>query len=251
METVPVRVARLAVLSVLACATGCGPLANDPVDSDGGGGGGSDATTSNPVSTHDSGSPGTSQDGSARAGLDSAGGGGSEGGDQPDDSGAEDGGTADSSSPATDSALPQVCSEANATWVANMGISTVGWTATSTATATTDTTAGDFAVTGAFDGNIATRWSTGKAQAGGEFFRVDLGKAQSISQVVFFDLTDIPAAYTLALSTDDVTYTTVGTGAGGTPTAICFTAQSAQYIKITQTGTSGSWFSIYEINVFP
>ena len=149
-----------------------------------------------------------------------------------------------------DAAPPPACSEANATWIGDAGISTAGWAATATPTATTDTNPGDFDVENAFDGNLATRWSSGTAQVGGEWFRLDLGRVQTISQVAFFDKSDFPAEYTLALSSDDVNYTQVATGLGAQPTAICFPAQSARYMKITQTGLSGSWFSIYEISVF-
>jgi hypothetical protein len=241
----------LGLFAVLACTWGCGPLANDPVADDGGGGGngGRDGTTG-PAQGNDSGRPVTTNDASGQGddgGASEAAPPGDDGGGSSDDSGAQD---SEHVVPPVDSAPPPpTCSEANATWVAGAGISTSGWTATATKTATTDTNA-DTVPGAAFDGNLTTRWSSGAAETGGEFFRLDLGQAQSISQVVFFDTTDIPAAYTLALSTDDSTYTTVATGSGAQPTAICFTAQSARYVKLTQTATSGSWFSIYEINVF-
>ena len=239
--------------AVVACTWGCGPLANDATDdggsgggtgNEGGGGGGQDSGMGSPPS--DAGAHDASQD----SGSSDTGGG-------PADTGA---GTEDSAPPVQDSAPPLVCSETGAAWVPGAGISTAGWTATASATAMTDGTATDSMTGLAFDNNLTTRWSTGSAQEGGEFFLLDLGQAQSISQVALFypigdagtpGASDFANEYALALSTDNVTFTTVATGLGGSPTATCFAAQSAQYVRVTQTGTSGSWFSIYEIQVFP
>ncbi|HEY2509322.1 MAG TPA: discoidin domain-containing protein [Polyangiaceae bacterium] len=146
---------------------------------------------------------------------------------------------------ASDAGTPMTCSETGAGWKAGQGIAQTGWSATA---ALTD---GASPIAGAFDGNITTRWSDGQGQMGGEWFRLDMGQAQSISQVAVFSMTDFASAYSLELSTDDQTYTAVGSGIGAATTAVCFPAQSARYVRITQTGTgSGSWFSIYEINVF-
>ena len=230
------------LVAVLGCVWACGPLAQSAAtDTDGGGGGdggGGDATITGP-----------SSDAASQGGQDST---TSDTGSQLDDAGTDASGPQDSGPvvPPIDAAPPPACSEANATWVPGAGISTAGWTATATATDTTDTNVGDFVVGNAFDGDLTTRWSSGKAQTGGEGFRLDLGQVRTISQVAFFDKTDFPATYTLALSPDDVNYTQVGTGVGGQPTAICFPAQQARYIKIIQTGLTGSWFSIYEISVF-
>jgi hypothetical protein len=234
----------LVLFAVLACTLGCSSLGASPgFDADGGvaEGGGDDATAPGPSND---GATGPSQDGTT-----------SDAGSHIEDAGAYDSGPVgplDSGSPPPfDSAPPPTCSEVDASWVPDAGIGTAGWTATATATATTDTNRGDFVVANAFDGDPLTRWSSGAAQAGEEGFRLDLGQVQTISQVVFFDETDYPAEYTLALSSDDLTYTQVATGPGAETTAICFPAQSARYVKITQTGVSSSWFSIYEIDVFP
>jgi hypothetical protein len=247
----------LGLVAVLACVLGCGPLADDPVQSDGGGAGGGNNDATLPPSG-DSGGQGGSHDAGGSGGQDAAGtqreeGGGSIDGGS-DDAGEDSGATPDDSGP------PLVCSQAGTTWTAGNGISNAGWTATAVATPATDGTTSDAVTANAFDNNLTTRWSTGQAQspAAGEYFLLDLGSAQTISQVALFypaagdaGTTDFPAAYSLALSTSaGGPFTTVATGAGSSPTAMCFPAQSAQYVKITQTGTSGSWLSIYEIQVF-
>lgn len=240
------------LFALLACAWGCSPLADAVADGDGGDGdamGGGDSTmTSGPGTSEDGGNRGhqdgaTSDAGSAvsEAGID---------GSRPSDAGPPDSGAVTPVEAAPPPPPPLVCSEANAPWVAGAGISMAGWAATATPTAATDTNPGDFDVANAFDGDLTTRWSSGAAQVGGEGFRLDLGRIQTVSQVAFFDKTDFPAEYTLWLSSDDVNYTQVATGLGAQPTAICFPAQPARYIKILQTGTTGSWFSIYEVSVF-
>jgi hypothetical protein len=253
-----------AIFTCAACAaravSGCGPLANDPVPNDGGGGGGgsgnSDATTPPPAG--DSGSQGGSHDAGATGG-DGGGSSGEGGGGSPEGGGSDDAGE-DSASPSDDSGPPLVCTQAGTTWTSGKGISNAGWTATAIATPATDGTLSDAVTANAFDNNLTTRWSTGQAQtpAAGEYYLLDLGSPQTISQVALYyppagdaGTTDFPAGYSLGLSTSaSGPFTTVATGVGGSPTAMCFPAQSAQYLKITQTGTSGSWLSIYEIQVF-
>ena len=91
---------------------------------------------------------------------------------------------------------------------------------------------------------------------GGETFVVDLGKAEPVSRVVLDDTTnpqDFPIAYTLEVSTDGMTYTSVKTGQGATKTDIQFDRVNARYIRIRQTGTggaAGSWWSIDELQIF-
>jgi hypothetical protein len=107
----------------------------------------------------------------------------------------------------------------------------------------------------AFDGNIATRWTTGRAQIGDESFIVDLGAAMPVSQVVLDDSThptDYPAAYALDLSSDGKKFTSVESGAGSMVTIVCFRESSVRYIRIRQTSaTSLSAWSIDELRVYP
>jgi hypothetical protein len=107
--------------------------------------------------------------------------------------------------------------------------------------------------TNAFDGKIATRWSTGHAQTGGETFLVDLGQTMSVSRVVLDDTTnpqDFPAGYTLEVSTNGTTFTAVKMGKGATVTDIQFARVDARYVRIRQTATGGSWWSIDELKIY-
>jgi hypothetical protein len=158
------------------------------------------------------------------------------------DGGASDGGGVDGG--------PPTCAASDAGWSAGSGLSPAGWTGSASSTGPNDT------IPGAFDQNAATRWSSGQAQAGGEWFKVDLGHATTLSGAGLYLLSgnvgDYPSSYALSLSTDDLAYATVATGLGGPTTPICFPSRSARYVKVTQTGTGdSSWWSIYEISLFP
>jgi hypothetical protein len=141
------------------------------------------------------------------------------------------------------------CAGGAPAWSSGAGIASTGWTATASSTASSD------AVANAFDKSSSTRWSNGSAQNGGEWFRLDLGSPQSISEVALYvlgsDTTDLPSAYLLELSTDDVTYAPVAKGLGALATAICFPAQTARYVRVTQIGSgSTEWWAIFEMSVF-
>jgi hypothetical protein len=126
-------------------------------------------------------------------------------------------------------------------------ISHAGWTATASSTGSSDP------IASAFDGNPTTRWSTGKAQYGDEWFRLDLGQTQTFREVrLDSNDTDFAGAYVLEVSTDDATYTRVATGVGAKSTRIAFAPQTARYVRIKQIGTGiTSWWCIYEAAIFP
>ena len=135
---------------------------------------------------------------------------------------------------------------------ASVVYSSTNWkpTASITAAGNTDTPPN------AFDGKIATRWTTGRAQMGDESFLVDLGQVEPVSRVVLDDTTnpqDFPVAYTLEVSTNGTTFTAVKMGPGATMTDIQFTRVNARYIRIRQTGMTpagGSWWSIDELKIY-
>jgi hypothetical protein len=108
----------------------------------------------------------------------------------------------------------------------------------------------------AFDGKIATRWTTGRNQTGDETFTVDLGQVTSVSRVVLDDTThgqDFPAAYSIEVSTNGTTFTAVKTGRGAAITDVAFPRVNARYVRIRQTGTTpanGSWWSIDELKIY-
>jgi glucosylceramidase len=104
------------------------------------------------------------------------------------------------------------------------------------------------------DDDATTRWTTGAAQAPGQWLQVDLGSAQTLSRVVLdtgVDRGDYPRGYTLETSTDGSTWTQQASGAGsGQLTTIDFAPTTARYVRVTQTGSSGSWWSVADLRVY-
>lgn len=104
------------------------------------------------------------------------------------------------------------------------------------------------------DGNVGTRWTTGTPQASGQYVQVDMGALVTLDNVTIdtakntSDETDYARGYSLALSRNGTTWTTVATGVGTRKaTTIGFVAQAARYFRLAQTGSSGSWWSIGEL----
>jgi hypothetical protein len=105
----------------------------------------------------------------------------------------------------------------------------------------------------AIDGNSDSRWSSGAAQVGGETFTIDLGAVASHLTQIVLDTTahptDYPANYKLEIGSTTANYTVMATGSGSSLTTIKFTDKPGRYLRITQTGTSASWWSIHEISI--
>ncbi len=105
----------------------------------------------------------------------------------------------------------------------------------------------------AVDGDGSTRWSSGAAQVGGEWFLIDLGAIAAHLTQIALDTsehpTDYPISYKLEVSSDGASYAFVTSGSGSSLTTIKFSDESARYLKITQTGSSSSWWSIHEISI--
>jgi beta-glucosidase len=115
-----------------------------------------------------------------------------------------------------------------------------GWVATASSSSSTLTP--DKAI----DGNAGTRWSSGVAQANGQWFQVDMVTPQTFVQLTL-DATnsnnDYPRTYSVFVSNDGTNWgTAVATGSGTTAlTTIVFPQQTARYVRIKQTGTATNW----------
>ena len=125
------------------------------------------------------------------------------------------------------------------------------WVATASATNTGDT------VTNAIDGKAAGRWSTGAGQTIGQWFKVDMGSAQTFDGITVdagTNTNDYPGGFDVYVSNDDVNYgSSVGSVTGTSAlVSLAFTAQTARYVKIVMNTNSNSahWWSISELNVF-
>jgi beta-glucosidase len=123
-----------------------------------------------------------------------------------------------------------------------------GWTATSTPSS------GDVPAN-LFDGNPATRWSTGTPMASGQTLTVDMAAGRSVSRIVMDSAgsaNDFARGYQVFTSTDGINFgTPVATGAGaGAVVTVTFPARTARYLRIVQTGSSSFWWSIAELTAF-
>jgi beta-glucosidase len=124
-----------------------------------------------------------------------------------------------------------------------------GWTATASVSSTTDVPAR------MLDGNTATRWSTGTPMVNGQTIIVDMGSAQNIDQITMDSAgstNDYAHGYQVNLSTDGVNWgSPVATGAGTNAlVTVSFAPANARFIRVTQTASSSSWWSIAEFNAY-
>ena len=106
------------------------------------------------------------------------------------------------------------------------------------------------------DGSAATRFSTGSPQTPGQWFSLDMQTPKAFSQVTLDPGAAFPndyaRQYQVFVSNDAVTWlgpVASGTGAPGVQT-IAFPTQTARFVGVVQTGTSTSWWSVTEFNVY-
>ncbi|MFB2586784.1 discoidin domain-containing protein [Herbiconiux liukaitaii] len=104
------------------------------------------------------------------------------------------------------------------------------------------------------DNSVSTRWTTETAQSNGQAITVDMGALITLNNVTTdtaknsTDEGDYPRGFSLQLSKDGTSWATVATGAGTKKaTTIHFAARSARYLRLVQTGTASSWWSIGEL----
>jgi glucosylceramidase len=143
------------------------------------------------------------------------------------------------------------------TWTADLAgphparlVSAAGWTATASPAGA----AGDEAAN-AVDGDASTRYSTGTAQAPGQYLQVDFGREIRPRQVVFdtgASLGDYPRGYGVQVSADGVAWVTAASGQGaGQFTAIGLGGRPVRYVRMTLTASGGgSWWSVADVRAY-
>jgi len=109
-------------------------------------------------------------------------------------------------------------------------------------------------VNNALDGNINTRWSTGIAQAGGQWYQIDMKQSQTIDGIFINtgeDTEDYPREYRVEVSNNGIDWLSVAEGEGDSAAIVIdFPVQNARYLRIKQTGSAANWWSIAELTVF-
>jgi glucosylceramidase len=106
----------------------------------------------------------------------------------------------------------------------------------------------------AVDGDASTRWSSGAAQAPGQYLQVDLARPTVFDRVSVDsggNLGDYARSWTLEASDDGTTWRELASGTGtGQLTDIDVPRTRARWLRITNTGTSGSWWSIADFRLY-
>ncbi|MDT7786795.1 MAG: glucosylceramidase [Pseudonocardiales bacterium] len=103
------------------------------------------------------------------------------------------------------------------------------------------------------DDDASTSWSSGAAQAPGQFVQVDLGHREEFRRVAVDsggNLGDYVRDWELSASDDGTKWRTLATGTStGQLTTIDVRRTSARYLRITSTATASNWWSIAEIRL--
>jgi glucosylceramidase len=104
------------------------------------------------------------------------------------------------------------------------------------------------------DADGSTVWQSKAAQAPGQWVQVDLGKTQTFRQVALDsggNLGDYAHGQSVAVSNDGSSWRTVSDGTSRSQlTTINLPPTRARYIRITQTGSSGNWWSLADLRIY-
>lgn len=106
----------------------------------------------------------------------------------------------------------------------------------------------------AIDGDRRTRWDTGKHQASGEAYQIDMGSTYTIESIDL-DSTlspyDYPRGYEVYVSDNGSNWRLITSGKGKKElTTIQFPPVKTRYVKIVQTGKGGNYWSIQELRIY-
>jgi glucosylceramidase len=106
----------------------------------------------------------------------------------------------------------------------------------------------------AVDGDASTRWSSGTAQAPGQYLQADLARPTIFDRVVLDsggNLGDYARGWALTASPDGTTWRTLASGAGtGQLTTIDVPRTKARYLRITSTAGAATWWSVADLRVY-
>ncbi|HVZ71417.1 MAG TPA: discoidin domain-containing protein [Polyangia bacterium] len=127
-------------------------------------------------------------------------------------------------------------------------LSNTGWVASASLTSGSNTPAK------AIDSSSTTRWTTGVAQASGQYFQLDLGGPQTFSRLVMNAGSsggEYAHKYNVFVSNDGTSFGTAvasGTGVKQIET-VDFAPQTARYVRVVLAGSASTEWSIYDIGV--
>jgi glucosylceramidase len=130
-----------------------------------------------------------------------------------------------------------------------------GWQATAVPAGPADPCCSGDVASHAVDDDASTRYSTGAAQAPGQYLQVDLGRPGRLARLVLdtgASTGDYPAGYSVTVSQDGTGWSApVATGAAsGQLTTISLTGSPVRYVRVTLTASSGSWWSVADVRAY-
>jgi len=139
------------------------------------------------------------------------------------------------------------------------GLSSKGWTMTDNVHSNPVLTSID--AQSAFDGNLDTMWTSGRALQPGDSFTLDMGAPQQVAKLVIDDEKspgDHPEGYRLEASTDGQNWTTIAQATADQTIAaiqdnalpISFDPVTARYLRLTSTGGHYNYFTVDELSVY-
>jgi glucosylceramidase len=106
----------------------------------------------------------------------------------------------------------------------------------------------------AVDDDASTRWSSGTAQAPGQYVQIDLGRPERFRRMVVdtgASTGDYARSWTLQASDDASTWRTLASGTGtGQLTTIDLPRTRARHLRIVSTGSAGNWWSIADVRLY-
>ena len=107
----------------------------------------------------------------------------------------------------------------------------------------------------AIDASLTTRWSSGAAQASGQWFKVDFGGTKAFDEIAINANTstgDYPGTFNVEVSNDNTNWTSVKSATGAAQNVIVHVPDqlTERYVRIMLTGSKGNWFSIHDFNVY-
>ncbi|MBY8879351.1 discoidin domain-containing protein [Actinacidiphila acidipaludis] len=106
----------------------------------------------------------------------------------------------------------------------------------------------------AADDDGTTRWTSGAGQTPGQYVQLDLGR-RTVFRRVDIDsgdnLGDYARGWQLSVSDDGTTWRTAASGTGtGQLTSVDLPPTHARYVRVTQTGSAGNWWSLADLRLY-
>lgn len=114
-----------------------------------------------------------------------------------------------------------------------------------------------FVPAAALDGSYGSAWTSGQAQAPGQWFQIDMGKMHHFGSITLDTAarsSDYPRGFEISVSTDGQQWSQpIASVSDNTSpvSTVTFARQHARYVRITLTASTGYWWSLCELNVRP